>query len=71
MNTLFLHLEGVLQAWGEESRYMVRNTAPLPTKSGVIGLLAQALGDPEAAVGLSDTMRMGVDRKSTRLNSRH
>lgn len=60
MNTLFLHLEGVLQAWGEESRYMVRNTAPLPTKSGVIGLLAQALGDPEAAPALSNALRMGV-----------
>lgn len=60
MNTLFLHLEGVLQAWGEESRYIVRNTAPLPTKSGVMGLLAQALGDPEAALFLSSALRMGV-----------
>lgn len=60
MNTLFLRLEGVLQAWGEESRYMVRNTAPLPTKSGVMGLLAQALGDPEAALALSNALRMGV-----------
>lgn len=60
MNTLILRLEGVLQAWGEESRFFVRNTAPLPTKSGVVGLLCNALGDPEAALAISNALRMGV-----------
>jgi CRISPR system Cascade subunit CasD len=43
-NTLFLRLEGPLQAWGERARWSVRDTAPEPTKSGVVGLLACALG---------------------------
>jgi CRISPR system Cascade subunit CasD len=43
-NTLFLRLEGPLQSWGERARWDVRDTAPEPTKSGVIGLLACALG---------------------------
>lgn len=45
MNTLFLRLEGPLQAWGgHESKFAVRRTAEAPTKSGVIGLLCAALG---------------------------
>ncbi|MCB0197466.1 MAG: type I-E CRISPR-associated protein Cas5/CasD [Anaerolineae bacterium] len=43
-NTLFLRLEGPLQAWGERGRWSVRDTASEPTKSGVIGLVACALG---------------------------
>lgn len=44
-NTLFLRLEGPLQSWGvQESKFLIRRTAPAPTKSGVIGLLCAALG---------------------------
>lgn len=44
-NTLFLRLEGPLQAWGNhESKFVVRRTAEAPTKSGVIGMLCAALG---------------------------
>ncbi len=44
-NTLFLRLEGPLQAWGDhQSKFVVRRTAEAPTKSGVIGLLCAALG---------------------------
>ncbi len=43
-NTLFLRLEGPLQSWGERGRWSQRDTAPEPTKSGVVGLLACALG---------------------------
>lgn len=44
-NTLFLRLEGPLQAWGNhESKFVVRRTAEAPTKSGVFGLLCAALG---------------------------
>ncbi len=43
-NTLFLRLEGPLQSWGERGRWSVRDTAPEPTKSGVIGLISCALG---------------------------
>lgn len=35
---------GPLQAWGAESRYSERKTRHEPTKSGVVGLLAAALG---------------------------
>lgn len=43
--TLFLRLEGPLQSWGTpDSRFVVRRTAPAPTKSGVIGLLCACLG---------------------------
>jgi len=37
---LFLRLEGPLQAWGVQSRHRVRDTAPEPSRSGVIGLIA-------------------------------
>ncbi len=44
-NTLFLRLEGPLQAWGDQqSKFVVRRTADAPTKSGVVGLLCAALG---------------------------
>jgi len=44
-NTLFLRLEGPLQAWGvQESKFVVRRTTEAPTKSGVIGMLCAALG---------------------------
>lgn len=51
-NSLFLRLEGFLQAWGDqESKFVIRRTAEAPTKSGVIGLLCAALGvsRPEAS----------------------
>lgn len=44
MPTLLLKLRGPLQAWGSESRYTTRHTHSAPTKSGVLGLLAAALG---------------------------
>lgn len=44
MGTLLLKLSGPLQSWGSESRFTERKTRHEPTKSGVIGLLAAALG---------------------------
>lgn len=41
---LLLRLEGLLQSWGERARWDYRDTATMPTKSGIIGLLACALG---------------------------
>lgn len=43
-NTLFLRLEGALQAWGDTSKMVIRRTMEAPTKSGVLGLLCCALG---------------------------
>jgi CRISPR system Cascade subunit CasD len=45
-NTLFLRLEGPLQAWGERGRWSIRDSAAEPTKSGVIGLLVHGCGNP-------------------------
>ena len=37
-------LDSPLQSWGVDSRYQQRDTAAFPTKSGLLGLLAAALG---------------------------
>ncbi len=44
MNTLFVRLEGPLQAWGTRAHWGERDSALEPTKSGVIGVVACALG---------------------------
>ncbi len=44
MSTLVLKLAGPLQSWGAESRFTERKTSEAPTKSGVVGLVASALG---------------------------
>lgn len=68
MTVLLLRLVGPLQAWGERSRFTRRETGSEPTKSGVVGLLAAALGrgraDPvEDLGGLAFGVR--VDRPGT------
>ena len=61
-NTLFLQLEGALQSWGERAHWSVRDTAPEPTKSGIVGLLGCALGlkADEDLRQLSRSLRLGV-----------
>ncbi len=44
MTTLLLRLAGPMQSWGTQSRFTQRETGLEPSKSGVIGLLAAALG---------------------------
>lgn len=44
MGVLLLRLSGPMQSWGDSSRFTVRATRREPTKSGVVGLLASALG---------------------------
>lgn len=41
---LLLWLEAPLQAWGHDSRFGRRDSLDFPTKSGVLGLLACAMG---------------------------
>ncbi|MBI4289608.1 MAG: type I-E CRISPR-associated protein Cas5/CasD [Chloroflexi bacterium] len=43
-NTLFLRLEGPLQAWGDTSKFVIRRTMEAPTKSGILGLICAAMG---------------------------
>jgi len=44
MPTLLLRLAGPMQSWGTTSRFDQRDTGKEPSKSGVIGLMAAALG---------------------------
>lgn len=44
MPTLLLRLVGPMQSWGTTSRFDQRDTGKEPSKSGVIGLMAAALG---------------------------
>lgn len=43
-NTVFLRLEGPLQAWGDTSKFVIRRSMDAPTKSGVLGLVCCAMG---------------------------
>jgi len=43
-NTVYLRLEGPLQAWGDNSKLIVRRTMDAPTKSGVLVLVCCAMG---------------------------
>lgn len=44
MTALLLRLAAPLQSWGTSSRFSRRNTDLVPSKSGIIGLLANARG---------------------------
>jgi CRISPR system Cascade subunit CasD len=44
MPTMLLRLVGAMQSWGTTSRFDQRDTGKEPSKSGVTGLLAAALG---------------------------
>ena len=63
MATLLLRLAAPLQAWGADSKFETRKTGREPTKSGVIGLLAAALGvrrDEAEALARLTGLRFGV-----------
>ena len=61
MYTLLLRLSGPLQSWGADSLYDNRNTDYYPTKSGVIGLIAAALGlKREDSLEKLNTLKFGV-----------
>ncbi len=47
--TLLVRCDGPMQSWGTRSRFGERDTEREPTKSGVCGLLAAALGRPRTA----------------------
>lgn len=44
MPTLLLRLAAPLQSWGSSSKFEIRTTEKMPTKSGVLGMVAAALG---------------------------
>ena len=61
MSTLLLRFAAPLQAWGTESKYDIRKTDREPSKSGVVGFLAAALGRrrDESVEDLNE-LRLGV-----------
>lgn len=61
MTVLLLQLSGPLQSWGDSSRFTRRMTRREPTKSGVVGLLASALGrSREESVADLAQLELGV-----------
>lgn len=63
MPTLLLRLAGPLQSWGRGSRFDFRDTDTVPTQSGVIGLIASAMGikrHDQAELAKLARLRMGV-----------
>ncbi|MDX9953566.1 MAG: type I-E CRISPR-associated protein Cas5/CasD [Anaerolineae bacterium] len=74
MPTLLLRLCGPLQAWGVQSHFQTRDTGTEPSKSGVVGLLAAALGrDWSADITDIAGLRMGVrvDQEGTLTQDLH
>lgn len=76
MSTLLLRLAAPLQSWGDSAKFEVRGTGREPTKSGVIGLCAAALGisreDADALRPLN-ALRFGIraEREGTLLRDFH
>lgn len=61
MVVVLLQLIAPMQSWGSRSRFDDRDTEREPTKSGVLGLVASALGRPRNAdVGDLAALRFGV-----------
>jgi CRISPR system Cascade subunit CasD len=61
MPTLIIELAGPQQAWGSRSRFATRGTENAPTRSGVIGLVAAAMGwDRTASLDRFNALEFGV-----------
>ena len=74
MSTLLLKLAGPLQAWGVDSLFEIRRTGREPSKSGVIGLLAAALGRKrDESIDDLASLRFGVrvDKEGQLLHDFH
>ncbi|MDR2771457.1 MAG: type I-E CRISPR-associated protein Cas5/CasD [Clostridiales Family XIII bacterium] len=76
MTTLLLRLAAPLQSWGAESKFTRRMSRREPTKSGVIGLCACAMGirrDDDGVIAELAALRFGVriDQPGTLLRDYH
>lgn len=61
MTTLLVELAGPQQSWGSSSRFATRSTELAPTRSGIIGMLAAALGmERTAPLDRFRDLRIGV-----------
>ena len=74
MATLLLRLAGPLQAWGTDSKVDIRRTDGHPSKSGVIGMIAAAMGrsrdDPLDDLKALD-FGVRVDQEGTMMKDYH
>src|SRR5690606_24078490 len=72
--TLRMRFTGPMQSWGTRSRFDIRDSEIAPSKSGVVGLVAAALGRArtESVVDLA-ALRMGVrlDREGVPMRDYH
>jgi CRISPR system Cascade subunit CasD len=71
VSVVALRLAGPLQSWGSHSRFVRRDTEVVPTKSGVLGMVAAAKGirrtDPiEELLGLRFGVRVDQPGRLTR-----
>lgn len=76
MSTLLLRLAGPMQSWGTDSKFDVRRTGREPSKSGVIGLVAAAMGiarQDRQTLQTLNSLRFGVrvDREGVLLRDYH
>lgn len=76
MSTLLLRLAAPLQSWGIESKFDTRQTLNEPSKSGIIGMIAAAMGirrDDDAALQRLNGLRFGVrvDREGRLMRDLH
>lgn len=59
---LLLYLDGPMQSWGSSSRFGRRTTLAFPTRSGVTGLLAAAMGVQRGNTGaLAELARLRME----------
>lgn len=74
MSTLLLRLASPLQSWGIDSKFDNRSSGTEPSKSGVIGMIAAALGrSRDESVNDLSALRMGVriDQPGMSINDFH
>lgn len=74
MATLLLRLAAPLQSWGCSSKFEIRTTERMPTKSGVVGMLAAALGwGRDADLSRLNALTFGVraDREGENITDFH
>lgn len=74
MTTLLLRLSAPMQSWGSDARFDVVGTRREPTKSGVLGMIAAAMGCSRDAFPTQlNGLRFGVrvDREGTLLRDYH
>ncbi len=72
--TLLVRLDGPMQAWGTDSRFSIRETRREPTKSGVVGLVAAAMGrERSSSIDDISSLSFGVrvDREGRLLRDFH